>query len=409
MLKTMSLITILKIIDALIGLSIMIFITRFYPPESMALYALYFTIQSALTIFTLPGLNIILMRQLIAHNYSLIEGIQKISLKYSLYFMAILLAVLMILKQMSFLDANHFYVVLFATLAIPISSFNKYPAIFNFSENFNLVMAQSFSFSVFFSLLCLSNLWWNLAIEVIIVFHLLAQIMMTIVGHQLYRKLKSKSPEKYLNQLGLSKVELKEGIKLSSIYFFESLSSTFDRFILYYLNPVSLANWQVGSQLANKLKDYSKIPLEVPMTTFLRLGHRNFKSTIKNLVLPFLTIFFILTMGLYWGAPYYIPLFFGENYRSAIPLAQLMAIVFGIKFCLYLFETKEMAYRESTFYRFLFIGRKIFYVVMIVALIKQKFELALAIALIYSEGLILLIYLGRYLYNVFTRKQLKKS
>lgn len=397
MLKKIGSVTLFKIVNALLGLGSSIYITRVFEKEDVSLFGIYLISVATLMILTKPGLNQVLLRKIISNRLESIFAVQKASLFFAFKTSLPILAALLLANYYKLVSSDHLFVGVVALCVTIISSFNKFQMILNSTEKFIQASLQEFSFSISFILLVLLSINFNLGIKGIIFFHLLTNLLMCAVGYLLFSKEHPNSLKNF--SIPLSSKENTEANKLSIVSFFDILSSSFDRYILYYLNPISLANFHVGSQVPLKLKDYSKAPLSVPLIINFKKGKRVFKEKASKSIVLYLFVVVTVSSFLYLGADYYIPFVYGNRYIDTIPFARLMGLIFGLKMILFFYDSKEIAFNETSFYRKLFYIRKVVYILIIFFFIKDKQEIAIAYAFIFSDLSTILLYSTRSIGN----------
>lgn len=306
-----------KFFQFLSSLGIMWIFANFASKELYGTYKYLLSFYTLLSIFALPGIDIVLVKEAAQGGESFLKKGAKEKLKWGLggTFLSFLIS------GWYFFHDNYFLGILFIIIGffLPfLNAFQLFSPFWQGKKRLDLQSKYSVIVILFSSLITATALF--LTKNLVVVF--IAQFAVTLTLRYLFyqitlQKISCRAQSNFTSAI-------KFGKHLSLLELFSVLSSQIDKLIIWqFLGPVGVAIYAFAQTPINKIKEFIPIfPLALP-----KLSEK--KSIPKQLILKKFGQLFIfsfpLSVACFFFLPYFYKFFFPQ-YQSSIRYAQILSL-----------------------------------------------------------------------------------
>ncbi len=313
------------VLSMIFTFSTIVVLSRYFSVEDFGIYQLVLTFVAVISILKLTGIDMVLQRMIIKKNILFYKYIQK---KYYGYLIILWLIILVVALFVSF--ENKYYFI--ATLLIfPFIMIERSTPILlgllKFKENRELVLLQSFILFI----IAISAVFFEFLLKEYIIVYLI-----TFALIQLFKYFVS---SKKLKDIGLSQEIIleptnknKDVVKTSLVNGYLTISVYIDRLILGFLDPKLLAYLAISQILPRMIKDNIKVFLTPTYFRWVNISDKNSsEKTIRykwHFILAGLLFYLIIAIF----SEKFIMIFYGESYKEAIFMMQVLSIPIIFKF-----------------------------------------------------------------------------
>jgi hypothetical protein len=234
--------------------------------------------------------------------------------------------------------------------------------------------------------------WLTRDVTWVILAYLGARFLQALFGLRHVKKLKAGGPTDPKLQAEL----VSQAHQMSLYSAFQGMIANVQPVILYNISPLRLANYFGGSKIPDKVKDYAKMLMAAPLQVWLRKGEGHFTDRVAAYGLAYLGGGLVLSTALAAVSPWLVPLVFGEQYRDAVLVAQLLSFTIPPKVAASVLQQREMVHEDTKFYRYTGYAQTLFTLAIMVPLVRTYHEIGLCLVSLISNYLSLGISAGRY-------------
>ena len=395
--KNLKIVSISKVLTSLIGLLTISLIARGIGTENFGKFALLMSLVEAFNFTSFSGVNNILNRSIHlkksghfkkVYHYSLFSSIFGAILFYLLYLLNIQIDLFNINIDQNFL--------LFILLFIIIRSQEKHNYILNALNDFlGLSYLNIFASILNFIFLGVIAIYYK-DLNILLIANLIQQTLLSFVSRlYCHKKLKLVSHEK----MGF----VKDSIRITLVNIFDVGVGQIDKIILSTFGFKLLGEYQAGISYPDRLREVLKTQISVVMNTWLSFGSHEFHLRLKRYLKHILFLIILSGVVLFFAPLIYIPLFFGENYSSSIPIAQIFTFILLGRLINYFLSNFVLVFNVVKTYQQFTMGIKVLYIVIVPWCATRWSVFGVLYSIIFLETLSIIINI--FLYKKTLRKE----
>lgn len=379
----------------LIGFATSAILARVLGPQGLGDYQLLLAWVAVASIFGLPGMNVVVMKSALK-NY---DRFYWLALRKSLLFSgAGTILVALVGSVLYFYQGAESKTAIFFLLvaaSIPLSGFQNYDSVLVGKRDFRSSRLLSLLGAILSLVFTGLAAWLTKQAEWVFTAYLLSRVVVLAAGFYVVQRKLNDCPIDHRMELEL----FAQGWRQTGLAVFLQVASRLDRILLGAIDPVLLGYYYIGTLIPQQVASNSKVLLSV-LTA--RWGAKSAEDNLRAFVTHSKKLIFLGCFAslLIWGfLPFIIPVFFGEQYDSAISLGQFFSLSLIMNFWYVTYMGYEQFQSNGMFAQNLQVVRQVVFIILIVVFIgKWQAEGVVAAYLIANAVMYFLAYLA------YTRK-----
>lgn len=385
--KSIGYVTLGKALSVIFGFATIFLSARGLEVNEYGKLALYLSIVELVNLVTLPGFNSILLKAIHHKQYSFLKTAYRWTFLSSILLGTGSFSIFYFLnKRFNYISNDSFELAIFALFFVMAKTLEKSEAIFPALKEFKLLAIFNFLSSITRFLGLGLTIYFTNNLYLSIKVYISLQFILGLISIFTVFKISKKNMVQSTENSYVS-----ESIQMSFLNFFNTGIGQLDRLLLYNLSPISLGLFQAGMSYPEKFREVIKTFIMTVTNSWLSYGNNVFIER-TNKKLYFLICLVIISMITFYFAPYiYIPIIFGEKYRSAIPIASIAGIIIFIRLINYYFQTRDIVFENVNRHQFKVVVYRISYLVTLFLTINKYGVYGALSAILASEVIYLLL------------------
>lgn len=378
-----------KIISIVFGLITVSMSARGLGVEQYGQLAYFFAVSEIFYIFSLPGFNLILQKQIIKNEFSFL----KTSIVYTSIASLFTYIIFEIINSIATFENVSIY--RFALLFNLFRSFDKLEVFFSSSRRFKYLAYYTVVASLFRFLTIGVSSYIYESINISVCCFIVTQFFIGIWSLIVCKK--TSGGKKYQGS------GTRESIEYTISNILSIISVQIDRLLLGRVSASTLSIYQAGIAYPEKLRELSKTFSSSLANMWLGYGVEEYEKRLKKNSITIIVLLLVLSVVLFISADLYIPMLLGKEFNESILYAKYVSIIIPFKILNHFLLNKDIVFTEFRKHQIKTVIYRLFYIVFVIIGFNFYFIEGMMLGILVSEAVFLAMLIkkdGKYEENI---------